>query len=64
MLKVQVKVFGLEHLEPAKTKMNLGIVYQQMGEYEKALKILKEALSVLEATLGRNHPLVAENKNK
>ena len=63
-LDIKLKVFGPEHLEPAKTKVNMGIVYQNMGEYGKALDTYNEALPVLEATLGRNHLLVADTKNK
>ena len=63
-LKVRVKVFGLEHPEPAKTKVNIGNVYKSMGEYEKALSTYSEALPVLEAKLGCNHPETAGTKNK
>ena len=63
-LDINLKVFGPDHLEPAKTKVNMGIVYKNMFEYEKALNIYNAALPVLKATLGRNHPSVADTYNK
>ena len=62
-LDIHLKVFGPDHLEPAKTKVNMAIVYKNMGEYEKALDTYNEALPVLEATLGRNHLVVAKTYN-
>ena len=64
VLRQCLQRFGHDHLEPAKVKVNIGLVYSSMGEYEKALGTYNEALPVLEATLGCNHPLVADTYNK
>ena len=58
-LHIDQALHGPDHLEPAKTKVNIGRVYDSMGEYDKALNTYGEALSVLESTLGCDHPLVA-----
>ena len=54
-LNIKLKVFGPDHLEPAKTKVNIGLVYNSMGGYEKALHTYNEAPPVLESTLGCDH---------
>ena len=43
-------------------QVNIGAVYLAKADYDKALATLQEALPVLEATLGREHPLVADTK--
>ena len=62
VLEFRQRQFGLDHLEPAKTKVNIGLVYDSMGEYEKALNTYNEALPVLESTLGCDHLLTAKTK--
>ena len=51
-LEIKLRMVGPDHLEPAKTKVNIGLVYNSMREYEKALNTYNEALPVLESTLG------------
>ena len=63
-LNIKLKVFGPDHLEPAKTKVNIANVLQQQGELQQALDKYHEALPVLEKTLGRNHLDVATTKSK
>ena len=55
VLQVQEKTLGLEHPEPAKTKVHIAIVLRQQGQLQQALDKYHEALPVLEKTLGRNH---------
>lgn len=38
-LRTRITVLGPKHLEPAKTKVHMGIVYNKMGAYEKALEL-------------------------
>ncbi len=63
MLRQGLQRFRHDHLEPAKTKVNIATVLQQQGELQQALDKYHEALPVLETTLGRNHPFVADTKN-
>ena len=56
-------MLGHEHLLTANTKMNLGTVYDGMGECEKALSMYNEALPILEAKLGHDHPLVTATQS-
>ena len=64
VLEFQQRYLGRDHLEPAKTKVNIGLVYSSMGEYEKALNFFNEALPVLETKLGRDHLETAKAYNK
>lgn len=56
-------LFGLEHKETANSYNNLGSVYWQQGEYEKALECDLKALVIREKVLGENHPVTAESYN-
>ena len=62
VLQHVIKKFGLEHLDVAKSKVNVGLVYAAMSEFEKALRMYNKALPVLETTLGPDHLDVANAK--
>ena len=63
-LHIRLTIFGHHHPEPAAAKVNIGRIYESMGEYEKVLDTYNEALQALEATLGCKHPLVLNAYNK
>ena len=62
VLRARVAKLGSDHVEPAKTKINIANALQQQGHLQPALEKCQEALPVLEATLGHEHPIVAETK--
>ncbi|AKB46332.1 hypothetical protein MSKOL_0555 [Methanosarcina sp. Kolksee] len=52
-----------EHLLVGVTLNYLGILYTNMGEYEKALPLYQRALEIIEKVLGPQHPSVATTLN-
>src|SRR5262249_23719694 len=44
------------HRDYAGSLHNLGLLYQQMREYDKALPLYLEALEIEKATIGEKHP--------
>ena len=58
------QTLGRNHLEPAKTKGNVGVVHDAMGEYQKARNMYTEALPAMVATLGHNHPPMVNTQEK
>ncbi len=52
-----------EHLLVGVTLNYLGILYTNMGEYEKALPLYQRALEIVEKVLGTQHPDVATTLN-
>ena len=48
-------------LESAVTVNNLGILYQEIGNYQDAEKHLKNGLEIRQKLLGENHPVVAQS---
>ena len=47
------------HPDIASAYNNIGYVYGELGEYEKKLQYLKEALRIQEESLPSNHPNIA-----
>lgn len=54
---------GPEHPSVATTLNNLALLYESMGEYEKALPLYNRALETREKVLGPEHPDVATTLN-
>ena len=55
-LKMKRRSLGMKHPEYAATLSNIGTIYMNMGQYEEALKIYEECLSLQELILGEDHP--------
>ncbi|MCB1634510.1 MAG: protein kinase, partial [Xanthomonadales bacterium] len=49
-------VYGPDHLRAVYAEVNLGTSLKQARQYEEAAALLEDALSRLEAQLGRDHP--------
>ena len=52
----QEKVLGEDHKDTLTTVNNLGEVYREMKDYEKALEYYERDLKGSEKTLGKTHP--------
>ncbi len=59
-LKIDEKVFGLDHPSVAIKANNLGLVLRDLGEMEKAKKCFERALKIDEKVFGLDHPSVAK----
>ncbi|GHU24550.1 hypothetical protein FACS1894164_11450 [Spirochaetia bacterium] len=57
------KVLGSEHPDTAGSYNNIGVVYRDMGNYEKALEFYQKACAILEKVLGSEHPDTAGSYN-
>ncbi|MGB3113793.1 MAG: tetratricopeptide repeat protein [Candidatus Omnitrophota bacterium] len=58
------KNFGPDHENVAVSLINIGLIYKEMAEYDKAEKAYKEAISILKAKsgIGQNYLLTAYAK--
>ena len=63
-LEIKIKVHGQDHPDTAKTHLNMGACYGEMGDSDKELKCYEYALPIFEKSHGPEHPLVANTKNK
>ncbi len=63
MLQILETKLGHEHPDVATTLNNLAGLYENLGEYEKALPLYKKALDIHEKVLGPEHPNVATTLN-
>jgi len=54
-LRVRVKVFGKSHPAVALSLVRLGMAYRARYDFIPALKCVKKALAIYEATIGQNH---------
>lgn len=61
--RIQEKTLGDLHADYAKTLSNLALVYDEMGNYEKAEPLHLEALAIKEKTLGKTNPSFARSLN-
>jgi hypothetical protein len=57
------RLLGPEDPEVATSSDNLGILYLERGDYERAEALLKRALAIREKALGPEHPDVARSLN-
>jgi tetratricopeptide (TPR) repeat protein len=62
-LKLSEDVFGPEDATTATCLNDLGGVYENLGEYEKAEQVSERALKIREKVLGPEHPFTARNLN-
>jgi len=51
-LSIKIKLYGYEHKETATTLNNLGLLYQYMNEYSKAIPLYIKSLNIREKKLG------------
>ena len=49
-------VLGENHPDTAMSYCNIGVVYGNLGEYDKALEYFNKALEIYKAILGESHP--------
>ncbi len=61
---VEEKVFGLDHPELATTTMSLGALQRARGSNDKAIETYRQALAVLEKTVGPQDPLSIETREQ
>ncbi|MCL2119938.1 MAG: DUF2225 domain-containing protein, partial [Planctomycetaceae bacterium] len=57
------KVLGKEHPSTAAMYNNIGVVYKEQGDYDKALEWHLKALAISEKVLGKEHPDTAGTYN-
>ena len=61
---IRENVLGLQHPDTAYSYNNIGSVYDNIGDYNKALEYYYKALKICEKILGKDHPntkVVSEN---
>lgn len=58
-LKIDEKVFGLDHHNVARDANNLALVLQSLGELQEAKKLCERAIKIDEKTFGPDNPAVA-----
>jgi len=63
LLHNQVKVLGSVHRRVAKTHVTVGLLHEQLGDFEKALVHQENAEEMYIAVSGADSQLVAENKH-
>ena len=54
---------GKDHPYTAATYNNIALVYDDMGDYDKALEYYGKALEIVESKLGKDHPYTATTYN-
>ena len=59
-LDIKLKVFGPDHPDLASTYCNMGVVYMEMGDYEKALEYYNKDLEIATRVHGLEHPVAAD----
>ena len=57
------ELYGKEHEKTATSYNNIGLVYDNKGDYAKALEYHFKALTIWEKVLGREHPSTATSYN-
>jgi tetratricopeptide (TPR) repeat protein len=55
--------YGKEHPDTAGSYNNIGAVYYDLGNYDKALEYYKQALEIQEKVLSKKHPYTADSYN-
>jgi len=50
------KVFGEQHPNVARDYNNLGLAWDNKGEYDRAIEYYSQSLVILQKRLGDNHP--------
>jgi len=62
-LAIRLKTLGGEHPYVADSYNNIGVVWKNKGEYDKALDFYQKSLEIKLKTLGGEHPSVADSYN-
>ena len=62
-MKIQLEIYGENHLNVAKTYNGIGSVYGSQGDYPKALEMYQKSLKILLEEYGEYHPDVARSYN-
>ena len=63
-LDIKTRIHGGDnHLDVAKTRENMAIIYQNQGHYDQALEIYKSVLETKIRVCGHEHPDVAASYN-
>ena len=62
-LAIIEKVLGTEHPNTASSYNNIGLVYNEKGDYGKALEYYFKDLAISEKVLGTEHPDTATSYN-
>ena len=57
------KMLGSKHPYIAKNYWNLGVLYDQQGQYQKAKSLYLPALEIYQRCLGQNHPTTKNFQN-
>ena len=60
---IRKKIFGEEHADVAASYNNLGIVYQDLGQYNEAKEYYEKALIIKKKIFGEEHAAVATSYN-
>ena len=58
-LIIREKVLGMNHVDTAGSYSNIGVVYRNMGDNDKAKEFYYKTLDVFEKVLGAEHPSTA-----
>lgn len=62
-LVIKEKIFGNEHLEVAEVLLEIGDVYESLGQFKEAQKLYEKNLRIEEEILGEEHPETAKGYN-
>jgi tetratricopeptide (TPR) repeat protein len=54
---------GKDHPDTATTYNNIAVVYDDMGDYDKALEYYEKAKEIYESKLGKDHPFTSTTYN-
>ena len=54
--EIKKDVLGENHPDTAISYNNIGVVYYNLGDYDKALEYYNKALEIRKAVLGESHP--------
>ena len=62
-VSIKEQIFSLNDIEIAVSYNNLGVIYMELDNYERALKYLEISLSIRREKIGDNHPDTATTYN-
>ena len=62
-LAIREKALGPDHPDVGESLSNLAGLYEDEGDYAKALPLYQRAIAIREKSLGPNHPVVATRIN-
>lgn len=59
-LEIYKDVLREKHPDTASSYNNIGVVYDELGDYDKALKYYNKALEIRKDILGESHPFTQQ----